>query len=246
MKSPFINVTMPVYNEEKALAASVGRVVEFLKANCHYPHEVVIVNNGSTDRTQTVAVELSRQHSVVSVMTLPRSGRGLALVTAWVDSQADILSYMDCDLSSDLAAFPKLIEPLVLGKFELSIGSRLLNPATTSRGLKREVLSHGYNLLVKMFFQTKFSDAQCGFKAITKDAARKLLPLIESNGWFADTELLVLAELMGYRIYDLPVRWVDDPDSSVRILRTIFEDLRGLLRLRRRLAAKPHPRLPDR
>jgi glycosyltransferase involved in cell wall biosynthesis len=238
MKSPFINVTIPVYNEEKTLETNVGKVVESLKSNCPHVYEIVIANNGSTDQTQAVAKALSRRYPEVSVANSARPGRGLALKSAWSASKADIFTYMDCDLSSDLTAFPKLIEPLIGGGFEVSVGSRLLNSSMTSRGLKREVLSRGYNLLVKGLFQTKFSDAQCGFKAITRSAANRLLPLVEDDRWFADTELLVLAERMGCRIFDLPVRWVDDPDSKVRIWRTILEDLHGLLKLRMRLTGK--------
>jgi len=241
MKRPFVNVTIPVYNEEKTLAANVRTVVEFLKTNCPYDHEVVIANNGSTDRTQTVAEELVGKYSVVRVMTLPRPGRGLALTTAWSASHADVLSYMDCDLSSDLAAFPKLIEPLIQKVFDLSVGSRLLEPSMTSRGLKREVLSRGYNLLLRGLFRTRFSDAQCGFKAMTRNAANELLPLVKDGGWFWDTELLVLAERLGFRIHNLAVRWVDDPDSKVRVVTAVITTMTALARLRMKLAAKKPP-----
>ena len=236
MKRPFVNVTIPVFNEDATLAANVSQVVRFLNAEFAYPHEVVIANNGSTDQTQAVAEEVSCKYGAVRVVQLARPGRGDAVAAVWRRSEADVVSYMDCDLSSDLAAFPKLVEPLIRGTADLSTGSRLLNPSTTSRGLKREVLSRGYNLLVKALFRTRFSDAQCGFKAITREAAMKLLPLIRDQGWFFDTELLVLADRAGFRIHDLPVHWVDDPDSRVRIGSTIIADLAGLARLRCQLS----------
>ena len=177
----------------------------------------------------------------------------VALKQAWLSSEADIVSYMDVDLSSDLSSFPALIAPLLSGEYDLAVGSRLLKPELTKRCLRREIISRVYNRLIKLVFpRTTFSDAQCGFKAITREAARALLGrgpafargfgearggrlYVEDNEWFFDTELLVLAEKLGYRIFDLPVPWVEDPRSSVKIFRTAIQDIRGLLRLRRKL-----------
>jgi glycosyltransferase involved in cell wall biosynthesis len=230
-----VNVTIPVFNEEAQLASSIGRLESFLKERLACASEIVIADNASTDRTPAIARKLGAEHSSVSVMCLKEKGRGRAVKAAWTESGADICSYMDVDLSTDLEAFPAMIEALVSGRFDLATGSRLLKGSRTRRGLKRELISRAYNLLVRAVFRTRFSDAQCGFKAISKAAAVHLLPLIEDNGWFMDTELLVLAEKLGYRIFDLPVRWVDDADSRVRILRTAMEDIKGIVRLRRRL-----------
>ncbi len=233
MNRPFVNVTIPVYNEEKELAASVRKVVDFLRTGLGYPYEIVIANNGSTDATQAIAERLSREFPGVRVVSLPQSGRGRALKKVWQDSAADILSYMDCDLSTDMAAFPTLIESVIAGGFDVAVGSRLLGSSHTTRGIKREVISRCYNLLVKLLFRTHFSDAQCGFKAITKENAKELLPLIEDNNWFMDTELMILAENLGYRIFDLPVRWLDDPDTRVKIWRDALAALKCLFRIRR-------------
>jgi glycosyltransferase involved in cell wall biosynthesis len=231
---PLVNVTVPVYNEEKVLAASVAKIAGMLDAS-GYRYEIVIANNASTDCTLAIATSLAARLKDVHVLGLQEKGRGRAVKAAWRNSCADILSYMDVDLSTDLAAFPPLIEPLLAGRFDLAVGSRLLDTALTKRGPKREFISRGYNLLVKAIFRTRFSDAQCGFKAITRKAAAELLPLVEDNNWFMDSELLILAEKLGYRIFDLPVRWVDDPDSRVQICKTAIEDLRGLLRVCKRL-----------
>ncbi len=231
MTTPLINVTVPVFNEEKALEGSIGKLVTFLDSQS-FRYELVVADNGSTDRTLNVANELATRYRKVRVLHLDEKGRGRAVKGVWSESKADILSYMDVDLSTDLAAFPLLIEPLITKKYDLAIGSRLLNPTLTKRGFKREFISRCYNRLVKLLFHTRFSDAQCGFKAITREAAARLLPLVEDNIWFMDTELLVIAEKLGYRIFDLPVRWVDDPDSRVKIVRTALEDIKGLIRLR--------------
>jgi glycosyltransferase involved in cell wall biosynthesis len=230
-----INITVPVFNEEKELAASVNRILDFVRASSSHEYEIVIADNGSTDRTRDIAYQLQNQSNNVHVLSLTEKGRGRALKKAWSQSDADILCYMDVDLSTDLSFFPLLIQPLITGDSDLAVGSRLLDPTLTKRGLKREFISRSYNLLVKVMFRTFFSDAQCGFKGISRHTAERLLPLTEHTGWFFDSELLILAEKSGCRIFDLPVRWTDDPDSRVKILRTALEDINGLVRLRRKL-----------
>ncbi len=228
-----VNVTIPVYNEEKILPSSIASLHEFLTKHARFDWEIVIANNASIDRTQEVAEGLARQYAGVRVVHLDLKGRGRALKKVWTESSADYLSYMDVDLSTNLYALPPMIEALISGGFEIGIGSRLLKASTTRRSIRREVVSRGYNLLVKTFFATKFSDAQCGFKAITRPVADALLPVVTDTGWFFDTELLVIAEKLGYRIFDLPVSWVEDMDSRVKIVRTAVDDIKGLIRVRR-------------
>lgn len=246
-----VNVTIPVFNEEARLKASIPKLYRFLSEHCRFDFELVIADNGSTDRTPEIARSFSAtQHEIRSVR-LDEKGRGRAVKHAWHTSDADILSYMDVDLSTDLGAFPPLIEALLGGGYDVALGSRRLKPSLTARSLKREVISRCYMLLLKALFQTKFSDAQCGFKAITRDAAVALLPLVEDNGWFMDTELLILAEKLGYRLFDLPVRWVEDADSRVKIVDTAIKDIKGLLRVRKNFlkgtcqvgATPPRPKL---
>jgi glycosyltransferase involved in cell wall biosynthesis len=230
-----VNVTLPVFNEAARLPDGFARLRQFLSEHCRFAVEVVIVDNASTDETLDIARQLSRRCEGTRVVRLDKKGRGGALKHAWRESRADVLSFMDIDLSTDLAAFGPLVEALASGRFDLAVGSRLLPESTTARCWRREAISRGYSWLVKMAFHTRFSDAQCGFKAITREAAARLLPAVEDTGWFFDTELLVLAEKCGYRILDLPVRWTEDPDSRVKILHTALADLRGILRLYRNL-----------
>lgn len=238
MTTPLINITLPAHNEQAILEKSVTALLGYLEAEFHHDYEVVIAENGSTDRTWEIADNLARRHERVQALRLSVKGRGGALRAAWSRSKADVLSYMDCDLSSDLEAFPNLVDAVIGEGFDLAIGSRLLRRSTTSRGLKREVISRCYNLLIKIFFASQFSDAQCGFKALTRGAADALLPMVEDDGWFFDTELLLLAEAKGFRIFDAPVRWVDDPDTRVRIVRTAWDDIKGLMRLHRKLRSR--------
>jgi glycosyltransferase involved in cell wall biosynthesis len=226
-----VDVVVPVYNEEGCLAAGIQRLVGHLRG-LPIRWRVVIADNGSTDGTWEVASRLAASLPGVRARHLDRKGRGLALRTVWTESDADVLSYMDVDLSTDLDGFLPLVAPLLSGHSQLAIGSRLLPGARVTRSFKREVLSRGYNGLLRLVLRVRFSDAQCGFKAIRADAARRLLPLVQDDRWFFDTELLTLAERDGMRIFELPVDWEEDTDSRVDVPSTILQDLRGILRLR--------------
>jgi putative flippase GtrA len=226
-----VDIVVPVYNEEVALEASVRRLHAFLSDEMPYAWGIVIADNASTDATLAVARALAFELDHVTVMHLDRKGRGRALRAAWTASDADVLCYMDVDLSTDLRALLPLIAPLVSGHSEVAIGSRLAPGARVIRGPKREIISRCYNGLLRSALRARFSDAQCGFKAIRADAAPGLLPDIQDLGWFFDTELLVLAQRRGLRIHEVAVDWIDDPDSRVDIVSTAMTDLRGVLRL---------------
>ena len=229
--SATVDIVLPVYNEEKALPRSIVILTDFLKAHLRNPWQVVIADNASTDDTRSVAEMLREKFPGVNYLYLPQKGRGRALRAAWMDSTADIVSYMDVDLSTDLAYFLQLMEAMESG-YDVAIGSRLSKGSRVRRSLKREVTSRGYNLLVRSMFSTSFPDAQCGFKALTRQAALAIVPKIKNNGWFFDTELLVIAAKRGYKIKSVPVKWDDDPTTTVNIARTAAEDIKGLLRLR--------------
>ena len=226
-----VDIVIPVFNEEQALPRSIVILADFLKANLRNPWQIVIADNASTDKTQSVSEMLCERYAGVNYVHIPRKGRGRALRAAWLDSTADIVSYMDVDLSTDLSHFPQLIESLQQG-YHLAVGSRLSKGSRITRSLKREVVSRSYNLLIKSMFFTPFRDAQCGFKALTRQAARAIIPHVKSDNWFFDTELLIIAAKRGYRIKQVPVKWDDDPNSTVNIAGTAAEDLMGLLRLR--------------
>ncbi|WP_254052121.1 glycosyltransferase [Aeromicrobium sp. A1-2] len=225
-----LDIVIPVHNEESTLVASVETVRAHLRM-LPYTSRVTIADNASTDGTSLLAHELAHQHPDVSVVSLARKGRGRALKQAWSQSDADVLVYMDVDLSTDLNALLPLVAPLLSGHSDLAIGSRLARSSRTTRGPKRELISRTYNVLLRSALRARFSDAQCGFKAIRRDVAAQLLPLIEDDEWFFDTELLVVAERAGLRIHEVPVDWIDDPDSKVDIVRTAAADLRGMGRL---------------
>jgi putative flippase GtrA len=230
---PVLDVVVPVYNEQAALAASVRRLHRHLDAHFPFPARITIADNASLDATPRIAAQLAAELPEVRFVRLEEKGRGRALHAVWSQSDAPVLAYTDVDLSTDLAALAPLVASLISGHSDLAIGTRLSRGSRVVRGAKREFISRCYNLVLKSAFSAGFSDAQCGFKAIRADVARQLLPHVSDTGWFFDTELLVLAERSGLRIHEVPVDWVDDPDSRVDIVATATADLKGIGRLMR-------------
>lgn len=239
-----LDVVIPVYNEEDKIEACLGALVPFMDARYHGAYRVVVADNGSTDRTAEIAGGLSARWPQVRCLRIPQKGRGRALRTAWLASEAEVVAYMDVDLSTDLEAFPRLVEPLLEGRAHVAAGTRLHPASRIERSILREVLSRGYNLLIRLLFpRRRFADAQCGFKALSRQAAQRLVPLVRDNAWFFDTELLLRAEQLGYRVHEVPVVWIEGRDSRVRIARTAWEDVKGLLRVRlTRAAPQAHRR----
>ena len=233
---PMLDVVVPVYNEETDLGPCVRRLHAYLTATFPYAFRITIADNASTDATPYVAEQLALALPYVAMVRIPAKGRGRALRTVWSTSTAPVLAYMDVDLSTDLAALLPLVAPLISGHSDVAIGTRLARGARVVRGPRREIISRCYNLVLRGMLAVRFSDAQCGFKAIRSDVAARLLPLVEDGGWFFDTELLVLAQRAGLRIHEVPVDWVDDADSRVDVWPTAVADLKGVWRVRRALA----------
>ncbi len=231
---PVIDIVVPVFDESATLERSVRRLHAYLETRFPLPAAITIADNGSRDATWSIARRLADDVDGVGAIRVDAKGRGLALRTAWTASASPVVAYMDVDLSTGLDALLPLVAPLISGHSDVAIGTRLAHGARVERGAKRQVISRGYNLLLKATLRNGFSDAQCGFKALRSDAARRLLPVVEDNAWFFDTELLVVAERIGLRIHEVPVDWIDDPDSSVDVVRTATSDLRGIARMMRR------------
>lgn len=240
MADKSLTVVIPVYNEEVDLPKNLPKLVEFLGKNmAGYNWEIVIVDNASTDKTPEIGERFSEAPRI-RYLRLDEKGRGRALRNAWNSSQSDILSYMDIDLSSDISFFPRLIEALEDGS-DIAIGSRLRKGARVyGRPFIREVMSRGYSLLFRTLFWTSFTDAQCGFKAVKKETWNKISPLVEDNGWFFDSEMLIIANKAGFKITEIPIEWRDDPNSTVKVAKTALGDIKGLFRL---LVSRPWKRL---
>jgi glycosyltransferase involved in cell wall biosynthesis len=242
-EAPAVDIVVPTHNEAAGLAASIGRLHGYLVDRFPFTWRITIADNGSHDTTPLVARRLARQLPGVRADVRTAAGRGGALRANWSTSDALVVAYMDVDLSTDLDALLPLVAPLLSGHSDVAIGSRLAPGARTRRGPKREVISRCYNALLHVALHTSFRDAQCGFKALRADTARTLLPRVVDDGWFFDTELLVVAQRSGLRIVELPVDWTDDPDSRVAIVPTALADLRGVWRLVRHRTGAPRPTL---
>ncbi len=227
-------IVIPVYNEAIQLPESIHKLVKFLELSfTDKKWRITISDNASIDKTPDVARALCCEDNRVNYFRLEQKGRGRALKKTWERSQAKVVSYMDVDLSTHIKHIPELINILLHDRSDIAIGSRLLPGSRTVRCLKREIISRLYNLIVKILHQTKFSDAQCGFKAIKTNLFRKILPLIKNNEWFFDSEMLIIGEKMGFKIHEIPVEWNEDMGSTVKIIPTALEDLKGLWRLYR-------------
>jgi glycosyltransferase involved in cell wall biosynthesis len=233
MTSRSVEIALPVYNEVDVLEDSVARLDAFLGSHIPFPTRIAVVDNGSNDGTQELAQALATERGRMRVLRIEEKGRGRALRAAWSTSTADVVAYMDVDLSTGLGALLPLLAPVVSGHSVGAVGNRLMAGACTVRGARREVLSRGYNVLLRSVCGARFGDAQCGFKAFDRLAVLALLPLVENEEWFFDTELLLLAQQRGLRVIEIPVDWIDDPRSKVDLLPTILEDLSGVARVAR-------------
>ena len=227
-----VDIVIPVLNEEERLPRGIVILHNFLQQEMtDNPWRIVIADNGSTDKTRSVSEMLVQRYPGVAYLYIPQRGRGRALRAAWMESTADIVSYMDVDISTSLAHFPRLVRAIDRG-YDVAIGSRHVKGARIQRSLRREVLSRGYNLIIRWMFFAPFRDAQCGYKVLSRRAARSLVPMVKDNHWFFDTELLIIASKWNYKIREVPVEWVEDKNSRVKVLSTVWQDIKGLLRLR--------------
>ncbi|MEU1532352.1 bifunctional glycosyltransferase family 2/GtrA family protein [Streptomyces fagopyri] len=228
---PVLDLVVPVFNEERDLEPSVRRLHTHLRETFPYPFRITVADNASTDATPRIAARLAAELPEAEWIRLTEKGRGRALRVAWSRSRAPVLAYLDVDLSTELTALFPLVAPLISGHSDMAIGTRLARGSRVVRGPQREIISRCYNALLRSTLAVGFSDAQCGFKAVRRDVAERLLPLVEDSEWFFDTELLVIAERAGLRIHEVPVDWVDDPDSRVDLIPTAVADLRGIARI---------------
>lgn len=235
MKKLSVEITVPVYNEEKELEENIVTLYKFCEKNLKkYDFHITIADNASSDNTSIIAQSLHKKYPKIEYLRLEQKGRGRAVKNAWVRSNVDFYAYMDLDLSTDLIHLPKILQVLEEG-FDVAIGSRLIKGARVEgRTMLREIISRTLNIFfIKLPFNTHFTDAQCGFKAVTKKIVNQLIPKVMDNDWFFDGELLIIAEKSGYRIYEEPIHWVDNPGSTVRLYSTIIGDIKVIWRLLR-------------
>ena len=229
------DITFPVYNERKQLEKSVLEMIEFCGANKISEFVITIADNGSIDGTSEIAQQLEQEHQVVRYIKIDQKGVGVALKKAWLSSSCDILGTMDIDLSTDLRHFKEVYNCFQTNNVDLIVGSRLLDGSVViGRSLVREITSRGFNKILSKLLKIRFTDGMCGFKFIYKEVFEKLmLTGIQNNEWFFETELLVKAELNGFKILEIPVYWEDDRDSKVNLIPLSLKYLKEIGRLRK-------------
>ncbi len=238
MKKPSVEIAVPVYNEEKELDENIKTLYAFCHKNLKdYDWCITVADNASNDNTPIIGTRLAKENPQINYLRLDQKGRGRAVKRVWAESGRDFCVYMDLDLSTDLIHLPKMLKTLQNGS-DIVIGSRLAKGAKVEgRTILREIISRALNFFfIQFFFQTHFTDAQCGFKGVNKRVVSNLIPKVLDNDWFFDGELLILAEKSGYKIHEEPVHWTDNPGSTVRLYSTIIGDLKVIWRL---LQTKP-------
>ena len=238
MNKKSVEISVPVYNEEKELEKSIITLYNFCDKNLKtYDWHITITDNASSDNTPIIASALTKKYQNIKYFRLDQKGRGRAVKRVWSQSKCDYCVYMDLDLSTDLIHLPNILKKLGEG-YDIAIGSRLARGAKVEgRSPLRELTSRVLNFFfIQLFFRTHFTDAQCGFKGVTRNVVENLIPKIKDNEWFFDGELLIVGEKSGYKIYEEPVHWVDNPGSTVRLISTIWGDLMSIRRL---LITKP-------
>jgi glycosyltransferase involved in cell wall biosynthesis len=239
-RQPRIHVTLPVLNEEAVLADSVARIVSYCDANNLLIHEICIADNGSTDQTPQIGRALAERHANLRYLRLAKRGFGLALKSAWADGDADFVGYMDIDLATDLRHLKEVHDLIGAGaSYDLYLGSRLMRGSSVqNRTLLRGLTSRVFNQLLQWRLGVSFSDAMCGFKFIRRNLYDTLIGRFDfTDDWFFATQLAVRAQLMGAKILDMPVAWVDQPDSksSARLVSLSLLYLSGISQLKQEM-----------
>jgi len=229
-KLPSALIVLPVYNEEKVLRQSIQTLTDFLSDYDRYEWKIVIADNNSQDSTGDIGRKLESENPLVQYLFIPRKGRGIALRTAWEQTDCDFVSYMDIDLSTSLDSLIRAVDLLNEGA-DIVVGNRLAKESKTKRCFKREFISRSYNVVIKLALGTHFMDAHCGFKTGRREVVQKILPYIDDNEWFFDTEFLFYSEKLGSEIVEIAVT-VEDQDTKAKIFKDAYDDLCGLYRLR--------------
>ncbi len=233
-----VEFCLPVYNEEKILRNNVLTLLNYcLAQQFNFDWKIIIVINGSSDNSLAISKKLKEERADrIDFIDIPEPGRGQALKKYWLQSQADILTYMDIDLAVSLDNILFLIQPLTDNQADLVIGSRLMPDSKISRSFIRELSSQSYNFLSRIILGHNFSDMQCGFKAIRSNIFKKIAPQINDAKWFFDTELIIFTKKFGYRVKEVPVDWsenrYDTRKSKVHMVRDSFKFLYNLIGLK--------------
>ena len=231
-----VEITIPILNEEKTLSNNIREIYSYCEQNLsqNYQWTIIIADNGSKDKSPLIGCKLAEDLSNIIYIREKLSGVGRALKSSWKNSNADIIGYMDLDLSVPLENISRALEPLNNQSFDIVYGSRLHRDSIViGRSMKREVISRIFNLIVQKYMGTTFSDGMCGFKFLNRKYLSKLMEMgAVSDGWFFCTEILIVGEFIGLNLLELPVVWNDNSESQVKIFPLSIEYLKALRKLK--------------
>lgn len=231
-------IVIPIYNEEKILEKNILRLYNFLQNNNLENWQIVIADNASTDQSEKIGQKLNTNYQQIGYLKIPKRGKGIAIRTAWKKySDADIFTFIDADLSTDITFLPNLINAIAKENYDIAIGDRFDKNSKVKRNLKRNIISLGYRFILKISLKTKINDLPCGFKAINKKILDNIVPLVKNNTWFFDSEIVLLAEKMGYKIKKIPIIWQENREkqNNTPLWSIIKEYLKEILRLKKEL-----------
>ena len=238
-------ITIPCYNEEIVLEKTVFSVTQYAQEHLgQHDWNLLILDNASKDSTLEIARKLKSHHPKIVVDQVNNPGRGRALRESWGrHKDYDIYSYMDADLATDIKDLAFIISKVAEGT-DIVVGSRYIPYANVKRNLLRRILSSIYNLLLRLILKVEFRDAQCGFKAMSKKVVHGVVPKTLDDGWFWDTELMIIASHSGHTLLEVPVTWREVRDelrrSTVTVRSEVMRNLRNIWIMRRRLDKKEY------
>ena len=232
MTKPFLSLVFPAHNEESRLPATLEQTAEFLK-NQSYDSEIIVVENGSTDRTLAIARQFVDQIPNLQVIHEDQRGKGLAVRTGMLAATGEYRMFLDVDLSMPISEVNRFIPP-ILPKMDVAIASREVRGSVRYNEPRlRHVVGRGFNLLVRMLALPGLQDSQCGFKCFRGPVADELFKRQTIDGWTFDVEVLFIARQLGYTINEIPIAWYYDPQSKMRVMQASFRMFTDLWAIRR-------------
>jgi glycosyltransferase involved in cell wall biosynthesis len=226
-----VSIALPAYNEADKIEEAVNSIMKTLDGSSDQ-YEIIIAEDGCSDETPQIAARLAEDNgNVIHMHSDTRLGRGEALTRAFKTSSGSILAYLDVDLATEMTHLRELIDAICIEGYDFATGSRMLPESEVKRSKKRNLMSSVFNALVRLMLGSKLRDHQCGFKAFRRESLFDILQHVESKHWFWDTETLVHAQLRGYRVKEIPVKWRSDGETKVATFKDTYRMISNILRL---------------
>jgi dolichyl-phosphate beta-glucosyltransferase len=241
--NPFLSIIIPAYNEQSRLPNTLEQVFHFLEKQS-FKSEVIVVENGSTDKTFEAAQKFAERHKNLRVIHNEERGKGGAVQRGVREADGEYVFICDADLSMPVEEISKFLPP-ALKDFDIAIGSREAPGAVRyNEPYYRHLTGRVFNMLIRLMVLPNLQDTQCGFKCLRAEVARDIFPFQTLTGWAFDVELLYIAHQHGYRILEIPIDWVFNADSKVRVLRDSWRMFIDLLVIRRNARRGLYDRKP--